>query len=209
MFSSTWIHWCEFVLAFLRKGICALTAMCFPQNSRPLSIDKPQTTCFDDTIDPPSEVGDVYEPSTEDNVSLVPRVFSDFHTDLAWKELLRQLQRDRRNIILDSLHPDVTPHIVISPPDQPYHGYWAYVFNNVDAQSYCSLAVPPTRYGGGTVTMWPPTEDAHYSWHIKQYGRHSYCTDEYNRPEVGRPQECHQPFNTSQFLESVRTPQIA
>lgn len=121
------------------------------------------------------------------------------------KDLLRILQRDRRNIILDSPRPDLAPHIVISPPDEPFTGYWAYLANTVDAQSYLRLAVPPRIYGDGDVYVWPPSEDSHYSWHVAQCGRRSgtlaMCAATphalYDQPLV---------FSPSRFQDMVRRP---
>ncbi|GBE79939.1 hypothetical protein SCP_0211410 [Sparassis crispa] len=57
--------------------------------------------------------------------------------------LLLALQRDRRNLVLDSLDPDHVPHIVISPPDDIWDLYWAAWINRVDPQSTNHLIVPP------------------------------------------------------------------
>lgn len=71
MFPSVWIQWCEIALVVLRKGISALTAVCFPQNSRSSSIDKPYTTCLDEPVGTPLEVDYVHGSAVQDNVSLL------------------------------------------------------------------------------------------------------------------------------------------
>ncbi|TCD67551.1 hypothetical protein EIP91_012248 [Steccherinum ochraceum] len=55
---------------------------------------------------------------------------------------------DKRNLIIDSLDPLLAPHIVITSPDFPYDGYWAFVQNGVGPQLEAdTLLVPPTVSG--------------------------------------------------------------
>ena len=211
MFPSVWIKWCEIAFVTLRKGFSALTALCFPQNSPSPSIDKPYTTCLDGPISTPLEVEHVHDSAFQDNVSLLSRDVPAL-SHFPWKDLLRKLQRDRRNIVLDSPRPDLAPHIVITPPDRPYEGYWAYLINTVNAQSYSSLAIPPRVYRDGEY-VWPPMEDSHFSWHLGQYVRPYHYTTS-TEPYAGGLQTSDSEgpwrvFSRSRFQMSVRTTRIA
>ncbi|THH30701.1 hypothetical protein EUX98_g3501 [Antrodiella citrinella] len=77
---------------------------------------------------------------------------------------------DKRNLILDSIDPTFIPHIVISPPDYPYDGYWAFVQNGCGPQHEPNtLTVPPVVAGSSVI--WPPWKDRHLVWHSARCAR--------------------------------------
>lgn len=83
------------------------------------------------------------------------------------QDVLSHYARDKRNLIIDSPNPFLTPHIVITPPDHPHDGYWAFVENGVGPQSEPnSLLVPPIVQGSSIV--WPPWQERHYNWYTAQ-----------------------------------------
>ncbi|OCH94340.1 hypothetical protein OBBRIDRAFT_789472 [Obba rivulosa] len=60
------------------------------------------------------------------------------------------LARDSRNLVLDSVCPELVPHIVItSPEEDPWADYWASWANRVDPQDESFLTVPDREYGLG------------------------------------------------------------
>lgn len=88
---------------------------------------------------------------------------------------LLAFRRNSRNIVLDSLCPDVAPHIVITPPDDRWEDYYIPSENAVNPQSPYYLSIPPlphrflaaTRnprsldgYCGGTSLAQPGTSNA-------------------------------------------------
>ncbi|KAH8094869.1 hypothetical protein BXZ70DRAFT_341647 [Cristinia sonorae] len=91
---------------------------------------------------------------------------------LRTKAELLQFTRNKRNLILDSANPIINPHIVITPPDFIFDGYWAFVQNGVGPQVETNaLSVPPVIQGCSTI--WPPWQDRHYAWHTAQYARNA------------------------------------
>jgi len=62
---------------------------------------------------------------------------------------LRELQLDRRNIVLDSARPDAAPHIVITPPDSvdAWNNYWATCVNRTGPQDSACLDLPQRHDG--------------------------------------------------------------
>ncbi|KAI0082385.1 hypothetical protein K474DRAFT_1702906 [Panus rudis PR-1116 ss-1] len=78
-------------------------------------------------------------------------------------ELLRLLRRNKLNHILESDHPDRIPHIVITPPDSPYDGYWGFRFNGVEIQWDAYLTVPPRVEGNGNIITYDPSF-RHTAW---------------------------------------------
>ncbi|KZT06426.1 uncharacterized protein LAESUDRAFT_725861 [Laetiporus sulphureus 93-53] len=84
-----------------------------------------------------------------------------YEPDREQNEVLLGLQRDRRNIVLDSTCPEVAPHIVISPPDlnEEWDLYWAVWINRMGPQDpkYLSLAHPDCRL----LATLPPHADRH------------------------------------------------
>ncbi|PCH40813.1 hypothetical protein WOLCODRAFT_55818, partial [Wolfiporia cocos MD-104 SS10] len=59
-------------------------------------------------------------------------------------DVLLRLSLHRRNIVLDSLYPEIAPHIVISPPDvsDAWDLYYAVLINRIGPQQPGYLAVP-------------------------------------------------------------------
>ncbi|KAG1851773.1 hypothetical protein C8R48DRAFT_777728 [Suillus tomentosus] len=57
-------------------------------------------------------------------------------------DTLLDLRLDGRNIVLDSLYPDIAPHIVITPPVSCADDFYTPYQNRVDPQWPCSLNVP-------------------------------------------------------------------
>ncbi|KAH9948382.1 hypothetical protein B0H21DRAFT_821051 [Amylocystis lapponica] len=72
---------------------------------------------------------------------------------------LLELQLDRRNLVLDSLHPEIAPHIVITPPDDGWDYYWAIWTNRVGLQDDAFLTIQQEQSPCPYATL-PPTEDA-------------------------------------------------
>ena len=75
------------------------------------------------------------------------------------QEHLRELQLDRRNIILDSARPDLAPHIVITPPDSvdAWNNYWASCINRPGPQDPAYLALLPRSDGLDPLASAPPS----------------------------------------------------
>lgn len=67
----------------------------------------------------------------------------------AVQDVLLRLQLDKRSLIIDSLHPEVAPHIVVTPPDHrdAWDLYWAFCVNTVGPQYTGLLTVPYQALG--------------------------------------------------------------
>lgn len=59
-----------------------------------------------------------------------------------FQDTLLDLRLDGRNIVLDSLYPDIAPHIVITPPVSCADDFYTPYQNRVDPQWPCFLNVP-------------------------------------------------------------------
>lgn len=79
----------------------------------------------------------------------LPCLLSHSRIDICFQSHLRELQLDRRNIVLDSAHPDLAPHIVITPPDSvdAWNNYWASCVNRPGPQDPAYLALLPRSDG--------------------------------------------------------------
>ncbi|KAH9833756.1 uncharacterized protein C8Q71DRAFT_173179 [Rhodofomes roseus] len=75
---------------------------------------------------------------------------------------LRELQLDRRNIVLDSAHPNVAPHIVITPPDSvdAWNNYWATCVNRTGPQEPAQLQLPHRSDGLDPLACFAAPADA-------------------------------------------------
>lgn len=87
-----------------------------------------------------------------------PFFLSCSRTDIRLQNHLRELQLDRRNIVLDSARPDLSPHIVITPPDSvdAWNNYWASCVNRPGPQDPAYLALLPRSDGLDPLASAPP-----------------------------------------------------
>ncbi|KAI0796925.1 hypothetical protein C8Q75DRAFT_742700 [Abortiporus biennis] len=162
------------------------------------------------STEPSTNLSEIYP--QPDNAEYVEETYEySYNEDLAW------FRRDRRNIIIDSLRPDI-PHIVITPPDHPYDGYWAYVTNATGPQDRNLLTIPPAVNVYGHVTAEPLSQDPHTSWHFTRLGRRSALelenagTSSSSSPslvdDVHVPHSCgqgHPVFSHERFHNSIET----
>ena len=138
----------------------------------------PSRRCGCTDLSRPPQITDSPTPS-DNNIELQPlisddsvseNVFARFRStrlitdNTVLQELLRRFQLDKRSTILHSLHPEHTPHIVITPapnctscePD----GYWE---NRLSTQWIGWLMVPPRQWDWPTYVP-PPYEGQQGGW---------------------------------------------
>ena len=91
-----------------------------------------------------------------------PFLITRTRTDPRPQSRLRELQLDRRNIVLDSARPDLAPHIVITPPDSvdAWNNYWASCVNRPGPQDPAYLALLPRSDGLDPLASAPPSAAA-------------------------------------------------
>ncbi|KAF8897817.1 hypothetical protein BD779DRAFT_1667737 [Infundibulicybe gibba] len=76
-------------------------------------------------------------------------------------DTLRWFQQQRHNIVLDSVHPHITPHIVITPPEQLWDDHLVPWQNRLDPQYFCYLYVPPVDFGTSRIAINVQLPDRH------------------------------------------------
>ncbi|KAH9927256.1 uncharacterized protein B0H18DRAFT_1118532 [Fomitopsis serialis] len=86
---------------------------------------------------------------TKEHLAKIEDDWSRWRASREKNDHLRELQLDRRNIVLDSARPDVTPHIVITPPDSvdAWNNYWAICVNRTGPQDSACLELPQRHDG--------------------------------------------------------------
>ncbi|KAI0960462.1 hypothetical protein AcW1_004968 [Taiwanofungus camphoratus] len=97
-------------------------------------------------------------------------------------DVLLALQLKGRNLILDSACPELTPHIVISPPgaSDDWDAYWAAWTNRIDPQSDSNLVVPYEHCGSSPSASLPPMDGIEQSdaCDTRHYAQHEQARTE-------------------------------
>jgi hypothetical protein len=85
----------------------------------------------------------------------VSEVYSTRTTRLSpnTQDVLREFYRDRRNFVLDSICPEFTPHVVVTPVEEAWDDDFVPWQNRVDFQEAGYLMVPPCMM---FPDCWPP-----------------------------------------------------
>lgn len=84
------------------------------------------------------------------------------------QDVLRLFIMDKRNIVLDSAHPELAPHVVISPPSDPWEGCWAYTWNTPLPQ-YDGFLQVPVWYSAPTCTPSYTAQDDYPCFDMDQH----------------------------------------
>ncbi|KZT70372.1 hypothetical protein DAEQUDRAFT_810803 [Daedalea quercina L-15889] len=100
--------------------------------------------------------------TTKENLAKIEDDWSRWRTARERNDHLRELQLDRRNIVLDSACPENAPHIVITPPDSvdAWNNYWASCVNRTGAQDHSYLSLPPRCDGLDPLACLPASASA-------------------------------------------------
>jgi hypothetical protein len=70
------------------------------------------------------------------------------------------LTQDRRNLVLDSICPNLAPHIVITPPVDIRDDYYSPFQNSIAPQWLGYLVVPPSPLYLRSSAHWPPSNES-------------------------------------------------
>jgi len=87
-------------------------------------------------------------------------IYFDASIDIYPQEIFNFLCRSRRNLVLDSVYPHVTPHIVITPADETWNDYFIPLENRVDPQWPCYLMAAQFEASSAYHRLPIPSSDA-------------------------------------------------
>jgi hypothetical protein len=119
-----------------------------------------------------------------------------------FQDTLLELRLDGRNIVLDSLYPDIAPHIVITPPVSCADDFYTPHQNRVDPQWPCFLNVPrlsPHMFYHHCPL--PSSHDESAGCHLKEF--HSQSAASSDDLGVIRPRTTPRVFNNKKLLLAV------
>jgi len=119
-----------------------------------------------------------------------------------FQDTLLDLRLDGRNIVLDSLYPDIAPHIVITPPVSCADDFYTPHQNRVDPQWPCFLNVPrlsPHMFYHHCPL--PSSHDESAGCHLKEF--HSQSAASSDDLGVIRPRTTPRVFNNKKLLLAV------
>jgi hypothetical protein len=122
-------------------------------------------------------------------------------------DTLLDLRLDGRNIVLDSLYPDIAPHIVITPPVSCADDFYTPHQNRVDPQWPCFLNVPrlsPHMFYHHCPL--PSSHDESAGCHLKEF--HSQSAASSDDLGVIRPRTTPRVFNNKKLLLAVEASSI-
>jgi hypothetical protein len=114
------------------------------------------------------------------------------------QNLLRALQRDRRNFVFDSVYPHLAPHIVVTPPEYTWEDFFIPSQNRVDLQWRNYLTVPPQTWHSPSSTHVSRSKDRTRSKDISAVG-----TDWSSGVVTDEGEPC-RVFSHEEFAESVQ-----